>query len=544
MIRNFAVSVTMVLALVLMLPSVGFAYEPAMKILGPDGQDITGNIQEIMEDSPLMVQEFSRAFDKIVDAANKAAGENAGKQSDDDSDEPAEVEVANSGGSSGGSSGDASGDASGEVSGDASGDVSGDEVAEGGEDGEEGGEGGDVEVEEELFIKWTVQLNEDGTMGLVDQGNPEVTAQFPVGGGSQMFNVCTVAKITKSINEKGAIAGTLTGDIVTEKEPPVPANGFSSAGFDQTWTNGSTNGDDNSYAGDVSVSTSANKIDVAVLDITPPELFITLDASDGRSSSIINIKSTASHEPVIQIPEDSNPRDFYEDEDASPFDPDRMLSNGYIQGKAKLVTAEGSLFNPTGDHEKLEATLRSELIPGTRNYDAKIKGDNLGDIKALYVPENVRLRILMQAVDADETFDEIIPDEGEDLNKYNAVVNSIGQVYQDFRRDVNKGEGQVNHIFAGRSDNTATFPGIKAGSLQWQIVLKDGSLDTEYAAPTDPETPLHVIFRQSDYVADADPEDANYFLVSEVEDDAGNKTTVRIPIWVTPTSFETRDMQR
>lgn len=504
------------LALCALVVSSVLAAEPAMKILGPDGQDITGNIQQLMEDNPAVMREFSQAFKQIEQAANQLEGQNP-QAAPADADAPA---------------------------------AEGTPAADNGAaaPATDGGE------KTELFVKWTVQLNDDGTMALVDQGNPECTTQYPVGGGSRMFNVCTMRKIQSSLTQNGAQSGTLSGDDLPDPNStsgsgggfnfPNAGNGFSSSGFGNTWGPGIGNGSGSGFGNGVSVTTSGNKVDISTLDVTPPELFISLDASDGRMSSAIKVNSALAHEPIVQIPEDSNPRTFYGDQAVSPFRPGDMMASGLVQGKGKKLTAEGMMFDPKGEFLKVEASTRAQPVAGTKNFDVQFTPSNLGDVKAIYVPENVRMKILTQAIDADEDFETIQPEPGQNLNRYNMAINNLGAAFQDFRREAAKTDAQVSHIFSGNENNTGTFPGIKAGSLQWKVVQRQGGTDVDYAVPPAPDSALHVLFRKSDYKAGANPEDANFFLTGEVKDLAGNLTALRIPIWVTPTSFESSTMQQ
>lgn len=474
--------------------------EPAMKILGPDGQDITGNIQQLIEDNPAMMMEMSRAFNSAKQAANSAqkkAGQNDG--------------------------------------------------------------------DTELFVNWAVQLNEDGTMDIVDQGNPETCQQFPVAGGARMFNACVMRRVKSSIaqgcegsdSEDGGLAG-ITDSGNGAASPlgqaglsdfgnafPTADNGFSADGYGSKWgPNSSGNLADSGFGDNIEVTTSSNKVDIGVQDVSPPRLFFSLDSADGRPSSSLSVQAAQAHEPVVSIPEDTTLQDFYKNQSISPFKPQDLIGKGLVQGKQRSLIADGTLFNPEGTFEQLKTVVRSEPDAYAKNFNTEFDPGNLGEIKAIFVPQNVRIKIQADATDEDEVFEEIHPEPGEELDRYNQATTNLGLAYQRYINDMRSQENAPTNVLQGNDDYTATFPGIKPGSLKWKVVQRTGGTEVEYASPSEPKAPLHVLFRKHDFKSvDEDPDNCNFMLVGEVEDQAGNKTALRIPIWVTATSFNPQTIQ-
>ncbi|MFZ2960234.1 MAG: hypothetical protein WA705_25410 [Candidatus Ozemobacteraceae bacterium] len=511
-----------------------------MKIIGPDGTDVTSTIQKLMEDNPIALKEMSRLFKDIKKPSNAADKASEGLQ----------------------------------------------------------------KASKELFVNWAIKIDRMGNTFLVDQGNPETSQQFPISGGARFLNQSVNRAIrpglvgadmgtcssgqgvggygNKTTSGAGSTAGqgsnatpgdgsaggqgsnTIPGDGSTgcqgtnltpgsdascdsgsSCDIPNWDNGFSSSSFGKTWSNPGT-GSQNDHGSNVQVpagyevKTGFNKVDINVQDITPPRLLVQIDVP-GQSPSVLSIRDLAIHQPVLRLPEKTSPGQFYTQNNLSPFNSKGLIEKGFFQTKNKKVRADGTIFDPKGKLLSLEEVVPAASDADMRTFVSDIKGAKMKVIKGIFVPEDVRIKVSASAIDEDETYSKIQPEEGQELNRYNKSVNSVGAAFEKYMKSDAAKDPQANGFaFHPQDGEQINFPGLKAGSLKWSIVQKEGDTFSEYASSSDPGFPHSVIFRKVDFKGSTDPDTSNYKLLAEVTDKSGNRTSVEIPIWVTPVSFNSR----
>ncbi|MBF0406715.1 MAG: hypothetical protein HQM10_05140 [Candidatus Riflebacteria bacterium] len=452
------------------IPVLFSAGSEPMKIVGPNGEDITGTVNKLMEDNPNVAREFSRVFNE----ANKTAGAQG----------------------SSGTSTNASGT--------------------------------------ELSIRWTIKIDQNGKAYMIDENNPETTQQFPIGGGSRMLNSCTMRKINSAGSNDGDSAMGSSGIV----NLPNASNGFSSSGL----LNNGNNQGANSSAGfgnnsGYSVTTSSNKVDVQVQDVTPPRLSVNIEALDGRSGSLLEIKDTVAHQPLVKIPADSNPNDFYKNNSISPYDFQALAAKGLLNPKQKTVSVQGTVFSYNGSFTEKKDNVTSLPDAEWQKVTFPVEPGQLTNVKGIFIPEDVRIKFSAAATDEDEDYDEIKAEEGKTLNPYNTSTNNIGNAYKDFMKAPKDPSSEPSYAVQPQN-GTILFPGIKKDSLKWKIIEKTPTGEQDYAVPEDPKSPFSVLFRVADPITDenVNPEDARYFLIAEVADTNGNETSVKLPIWVTKVS--------
>lgn len=495
----------------------GTAGAEAMKILGPDGQDITTKMQSLMEDNPTVMREMSRLFKEVENARNKQ-----------------------------GAAGSGSGSGSGS----------------------------------ELFINWAIKIDANGKAYLVDEGHPETSQQFPLAGGARMFNYCTMRKISGSgsgssasgtglggsgggtgaggslagNNQGGGGAGTGAGGSGTGVDTSFPnaGNGFSANGFGTNWNNpGSGNANAGLPAGADSgyqVDTDFNKVDIGVKDVTPPNLTITIEMP-GQSSSLLTVQPSKDHQPVLKLPAQTSPRDFYTNNSASPFNTRALAESGYLQTKVKKVRGEGVVFDPSGRFTTVEHTVSARGNADWSRFESQLTPSTTRPEWALYVPEDVRFKIMVEAADEDEVYKTIQPPEGQQLNAYNQSVNRLGDAFTDYMRTTAAQAQQAqqqnpNYAFNANDPAAIAFPGVEKNSVKWKIVQRDGGSTSDYLVPTDNTISVPVMFRNANYQpGSVDYSRYAYALVAEATDKAGNKTSIEMPIWVTSVSFGSKVME-